>query len=268
MALGFNSREYKSWEEIDLDASLERRGDDLLAIRLFGRSASLAADTPAALWSVGGYMTLLTTARILSIVSTSTADDLGSTGANYVQISGLDSNFNIITETVAMDGTTPVLTTQSFLRVNRARVVTAGTGRTNAGTITATAQVDSAIQFQIEIGDSISQSTYFTVPAGYSLYTASIVLTTYRPAGGSATARAAEVDVVVYVPSITTTYQSVRYGIRADGGLLMTNPSYRSQTPEKCTIFLDADADIANTVVAASTAYILIKGDFNTRTEW
>ena len=79
-----------------------------------------------------------TSAAAASIVSASTADTAAGTGARTVEIQGLDGNYEELTEVVTMNGTAAVSTTGSFLRIFRMRVVTAGTGETNAGNITAT----------------------------------------------------------------------------------------------------------------------------------
>ena len=77
--------------------------------------------------------------QTLSVVSASANDASGGTGARTVEIQGLDSNWNLLTETVTMNGLTPVVTTQEhFLRVFRARVVTAGSLQSNAAQITIT----------------------------------------------------------------------------------------------------------------------------------
>jgi len=68
-----------------------------------------------------------------------------------------------------MNGTTGVTTLNSYYRVNSMVLVSAGTGQTtNVGTITL--KQSSNIVSQINIGIGKSQSTVFTVPAGYTFY--------------------------------------------------------------------------------------------------
>jgi hypothetical protein len=52
-----------------------------------------------------------------------------------LRIQGLDGSYNLAEETVDMDGTTTVTTTQTFLRVFRMSVETAGTSGNNEGNI-------------------------------------------------------------------------------------------------------------------------------------
>jgi hypothetical protein len=68
-----------------------------------------------------------------------------------------------------------VLTTNSFIRVFRAYVVTAGSGDTAAGTIyvgagSVTAGVPATVYAVIEIGDNQTVMAMWTVPAGYTFY--------------------------------------------------------------------------------------------------
>ena len=117
--------------------------------------------------SWGGTFTPMTTARTLSIVSTSTADDDGSTGANSVIVYGIDANREAQTVVVTMDGTTPVVTTETWLGVNRIAIYISGSGQVNAGTITATATTDATTQGQIPAGEGTSQQCIFFTQANH-----------------------------------------------------------------------------------------------------
>lgn len=88
------------------------------------------------------------------------------TGAQDVLVEGLDANFNEISETVALNGTTirPLLLT--YLRVNKATVGLVGTGLQNAGLITVQLASAGAIQITIPIGEGESQVANFTTPNG------------------------------------------------------------------------------------------------------
>jgi hypothetical protein len=113
--------------------------------------------------SFGGSFVPMITARTLSIVSTSTDDDAGGIGATGVVVYGVDANRDPQTVIVTMDGTTPVVTTETWLGVNRIAIYTAGTNLSNVGTITATATTDSTIQARMEPGEGTTQQCiYFT----------------------------------------------------------------------------------------------------------
>ena len=114
-----------------------------------------------------------TAAETLNVVSTDADDTSAGTGARTVEIEGLNSSWAVITETVSMNGTTNVTTTNSFLRVYRVRVVTAGSTGVNEGTITCTNTTSSNVIGQISLGSSgFGQSlmALYTVPAGKTAY--------------------------------------------------------------------------------------------------
>jgi len=127
------------------------------------------------IWSHGGLY-VYPTAAIQMKVSSSSADDTASgSGARTVFVYGLDTDYNEITEIVTLDGQTEVLTAQSFLRVSRAYVVTAGDGNTAAGTIyvgtgTVTAGVPATVYAEIALGENQTTMAVWTVPARHTLY--------------------------------------------------------------------------------------------------
>lgn len=102
--------------------------------RLFGEGA--IGTTAADVWHGGGLYPFPVTAAQLSVVSTSANDTSLGTGARHVIIIGLDANWKTVSEHVNLNGLTPVVTTNSFLRVNRVYVHHAGSGGGAAGTIT------------------------------------------------------------------------------------------------------------------------------------
>ena len=104
---------------------------------------------------------------VASIVSDSIADDLGSTGGEKLLVQGIDSSYNLIEESVDMDGTTPVLTILEFYRIYRAYFTQAGTGMENAGNISIS--IGGALQAYIELLEGQTHITQYTVPADHTL---------------------------------------------------------------------------------------------------
>lgn len=264
MANGWNLDEFKGWDQLLLRASFERSPNDLLYIKKFGRSAALTANTAEDVWEQGGIRTIFTAAETLDIVSSSIADDFASTGAQLVQISGLDANYDLQSEVIVMDGTNAVTSVNSYIDVSRMRVVTAGSGQVNAGNITATGSTTAAVHAKIPIGESITQQSHFTVPNGYTLFTIDFFATTYRSSGSGT--RNVTIDQMVYIPSINTKYRTLRYGVSSEGPFI-NSPSLISQTPAKTTLWYETTAEQNATYVTTSASYVLVKGDFNYRTE-
>lgn len=109
--------------------------------------------------SYGGLWLPPTAARVHAIVSSSTDDAAAGTGARTVRVMGIASPLlTEQSETVILNGTTPVDTTKSYTHITELRVLTVGSGATNAGTITATAATDSTISAAITIGRNISSA--------------------------------------------------------------------------------------------------------------
>ena len=132
-------------------------------------------DSEETVWAQGGSYSYLSSSSVLKVSSSSTADDSAGTGARTVQLYGLDADYNEINETVTLDGQTAVNTTNSFLRINRMVVRSAGTGEKNAGVIyagtgTVTAGVPANKYATIAIGDNQTLMALWTVPAGHTAY--------------------------------------------------------------------------------------------------
>jgi len=122
-------------------------------------------------WGGGGvYDFYPTTAQSMEILSTSANDTNAGTGAWTVIVYGLDSNWEEINETVTMNGTTPVALANTYIRMFRGVVLTAGTVETNVGDISVEI-VGSATQ-AIFIGalDGQTQHAIYTTPAGKTSY--------------------------------------------------------------------------------------------------
>lgn len=132
-------------------------------------------DSLETVWAEGGLYSYLSAATVLKISSSSTDDTSAGTGARTVELQGLDGDYNQISETVTLNGQTAVNTTNSFLRIYRMVVKTAGTGAQNAGVIyagtgTVTLGVPANKYATIAIGDNQTLMALWTVPAGYTAY--------------------------------------------------------------------------------------------------
>ena len=136
-------------------------------------------------------------ADTLDVVSSSPNDDPASTGAWTVLLEGLDDDFNEIIELVTLDGTNPVTTVQAFRRMNRARVITTGSGGFNAGEITARHTSTGANVFMVMPANrNQTHIAAYTVPAGWRGIIKSVSMSLQRDAGGTFD-REASIDVLV-----------------------------------------------------------------------
>ena len=141
----------------------------------FGSNSEVGA-TEETIWSEGGLYVYPESATVMTVSSTSTADASAGTGARTLELFGLDANYNEISEVVTLNGQTAVNTVNSFLRINRGIVLTAGSGGKNAGIIRAgTGTVTSGVPANVFLsvngdGDNQSLMCLWTVPAGYTAF--------------------------------------------------------------------------------------------------
>lgn len=148
-------------------ATLGRAGADHIKTASFGRTPGSLDNTD--IWEGGSLYTFLATASILESVSDSALDTAAGTGARTILISGLDANFNQISEVVVLAGLTPVQSVNSYLRVNFVTTVTAGSTGVNQGSITVRVTGGGTIQSIMRNGYGFAKSAIYTVPAGHTL---------------------------------------------------------------------------------------------------
>lgn len=86
-----------------------------------------------------------------------------------ITIVGLDANYALITEVVTLNGTTPVATTKSFLRINN-MFVSVGSSTNPAGTVYLKNSGGTVTYAQINAGIGRNQAGIYTVPAGYTYF--------------------------------------------------------------------------------------------------
>jgi len=146
-------------------------------LSLFGYQSAVG-NTTIPVWEVTSvYPAYLTTAATFYLYSASASDS----GA-VILVSGLDANFNPISENITITGVTnPTGTSQNkYLRIQSLTLVAAASGqKNNVGKITATTSNTYAgittgssgnAYAYINAGISRSQMSVFTVPAGYTFF--------------------------------------------------------------------------------------------------
>jgi hypothetical protein len=187
-----NFKKQASFKELAMRALLDPNDTTVKYVQKFGQNIDIDTAASEDIWSVGGNRSYLTSAEQLNIVSTSTNDTAAGTGAQQVIISGIDADYNEIFEFITMDGTTKVLTTNSYLDIFRIVVFTAGSLETNDGNITATSAGTTTLLAQATAGDSITQMSHYTIPAGYTGFIMTETFSVYQADGAGA--RQGEID--------------------------------------------------------------------------
>ena len=130
-------------------------------VNIFGFNSSIGTTfiAPWELANAGTQYVVPGSATTMSLVSTNAAD----TGISIL-VQGLDASYNQIQEVMTLNGTTPVTTTNSYLRINQMvqvnGIAVGNVSLTNGGVTYA----------RITAGVGKSQMCQYTVPAGYSFY--------------------------------------------------------------------------------------------------
>lgn len=170
-------------------------------VRFSGRNGATTTtfENVAELSTLITYQAVNATAAKVQLSSSSAADAAAGTGARTVCIFGLDANYDIQNETIALNGQTQVESVLSYLRVFGVQVQTAGSGYTNAGDIycvktgtggTITAGVPGTLTsawVKIPVGYGNGTSGIFTVPRGKKYQLRSLI--------ASARGQASEVSI-------------------------------------------------------------------------
>ena len=139
-----------------------QRGDvnNFQSIQKFGYNSSVGTSFET-IWDGGGDYTFITSPS----TATATSSDTGSDNNGTIEIVGLDSNYDLATETITIGGSA---STTSFIRVFRARMINANTGNANVGTITITVSSTTVAQIQPTYGQTLM--AVYTVPRFFQAY--------------------------------------------------------------------------------------------------
>jgi hypothetical protein len=129
-------------------------------LNVFGYSTATPSSGFIAAWENNTAYAFPTAASTMVVTSSSASDT-----AVTILISGLDANYERISESVALNGTTAVTTTKVFFRINSVLTILGNAVGTvyvkNAGGTT---------YAQIAIGSGKTNMSIYTVPAGYTAY--------------------------------------------------------------------------------------------------
>jgi len=227
---------------------------------LFGFNGDVDIGTEV-LGAQGGTFTFLTAASTLTIVSSSTDDD-GSpagTGANSLVIYGIDANRVSQIEVITLNGTTPVVTTTTWLGVNRAAIYLAGSTYNNVGNITITATTGGSVQAYIPATKGSTQQLIFFTQADHQLLLDWIVLDAERLAGGGSNPRVqfrGWVWSAVSNAKYEVIYSLLDLNIESEHVYNTTQPFVIG---EKSAFWIEATTDVNNTIVSGRLSGIEFK---------
>lgn len=159
----------------------------------FGERTSTVAETNFPVWPDGVFNIPAVAGVQMSFVSTSAADSSAGANIRTMELHYLDANLLEKTETIILNGLTPVLTIATNIRfIQCLHVATFGTNYNAAGIITASNA--GIIYSQIAIGESRCTSSFRMVPAGKKLYIDGLI-------GSSISGTAAARTIIKFVAS-------------------------------------------------------------------
>lgn len=101
----------------------------------------------------------------MEIDSSSVNDAAAGTGAQQVEVHGLDANYVEISELITTNGTTAVATVNSYIRINNFHVMQVGSGGVAAGDITLQSVGGATIYNKIAAGGNMCLQSHITIPA-------------------------------------------------------------------------------------------------------
>ena len=181
----------------------------MTSVNKFGRSTNVDSGVATDIWDRANAVdnqaiwVAPTTARLHDIESSNNLDDINGIGGGawQVQVYGLTAwNATEVSETVNLNGTTKVPTSNSYVIVHRMVVIANGGTLINAGTIKATAQTDGTITAQIGQGEGQTLMAIYGVPSTETWY-----MTRYYAAMNKASPAASTVNIRILVNEYAST---------------------------------------------------------------
>jgi hypothetical protein len=147
---------------------------DTESVNKFGFNPDVNGSNFEEIWDVSTSYTWKTSASTVTVKSDDSSDTSAGSGARTVEIQGLDGSYNPISETITMNGTSNVTSSNSYLRIFRMKVLTAGSQEENDGDITATHT--GTVIAQISEENNQTLMAVYTVKSGYTAYLTSFFI--------------------------------------------------------------------------------------------
>lgn len=214
-----------------------------IPISKFGYNPAIPNNGFETVWDGSNVYTYSSTPAVATITSDD-ADDNGGT----VEVQGLDTNYNQVTETLTIGGAPGSIL---FRRVFRATLLTANTGTVNIGAVTVT--VNSIAVAIISEARGQTLMAIYTIPAGYTGYL--LQLDT-----GCKKDSEHEISLVVRSEVAGSAWQTKSF-LTTRGGFTEKEFKLPVPIPEKYDVEVQAKAN-ATSAVSAGFELLLVANDF------
>ena len=220
------------------------------AINIPALSDSIGRTSFEDIWEVGGNLTYATSAENLEVVSDNVNDTSAGSGARTIFLTTLDDNFDELSQSITLNGTTPVSVPGTHMRFQTAIVFTAGGTNANTGTITIRVASAGATRSIIKPNLGRTFNSQYTVPSNKSVVLSQAVILTSK-----------NDDVVVrpfFRPSDGTFFSGAKIPAYQRSTVLIINAG--GLFPEKTDITFRAISTNVNTSVTCNLQLLLFEG--------
>jgi len=211
--------------------------EDFSGIQKFGYNSSVGTSFET-VWDGNNTYTYPSSAGTATATSSSTDDNTGT-----VEIQGLDSNYDLATETLTIGGSAG---TTSFIRVFRALMKTANTGNSNVGDISIT--VSSTTVAKITTGYGQTLMAIYTIPRNKRGFIHQLDV-------GSSKDLENEIRIIAKEISNGNAWRT-RDFITTRGGFMQKNYTYPIVVEEKTDIEITAKSSATSAVSAGFELFI------------
>ncbi len=222
----------------------------------FGYNEDISVGTEVvASW--GGTFTPLTTPTTMTIVSTSANDTGGGSGVETIIVYYIDENRDKQLLIVPMTGTTPIITTELSLGVNRIAMFLVGSGTVNAGTINITATTGGSQMAQMPAGGGVTQQCIFHIPRKHNFNAEWLWANAVKPSGQNPL-----VTIKMWVYSAISNGKQEVYRKTLDTAVtteLDENPNLPFPITESTVTWIEATTDKNATIVEGRFSGELIR---------
>lgn len=216
----------------------------------YGKLVTSGAVTHQLIWPDGTFNVPSSSGVQMTLVSTSAQDGVAGTGIRSVHMHYLDANLIPQSETITLNGLTPVTSVATNVRfIQCLHLATYGSGKAAAGTITATNA--GLIYSQISTGALRCSSSARMVPSGKRLIVSGL-------SGGSSSGTAAASSTVSICSTILDTHdytadailiQYATAAVQDNNTTLSLNPPL--SFPQGVVVAMTASTDKAATIVGS-----------------
>ena len=214
-----------------------------IPISKFGYNPAIPNNGFETVWDGSNVYTYSSTPAVATVTSDD-GDDNGGT----VEVEGLDTNYNLVTETLTIGGAPGSIL---FRRVFRATLLAANTGTVNIGAVTVTVNSIAVAIISETRGQTLM--AIYTIPAGYTGYL--LQLDT-----GCKKDNEHEISFVVRSEVAGSAWQTKSF-LTTRGGFTEKNFKLPIAIPEKHDVEVQAKAN-ATSAVSAGFELLLVANDF------